>query len=193
MVDYQRLFLAVPWVWVIWRWIIQLFPHFKRETLFTLRYQSWLSDEIVQGDDRRRAAIEVGGGGRKPGRELIMPGSREGGMTENGLGGAAANLILSISDSWSRLVLALLFWNQILTWVSLNLRLLENSALSDMDKYCFSLYFFSRALSCWVVKGVRGFLLALCFLSTHLRGTEGPGRQASAIENLYYKGWSWSF
>ena len=87
-------------------------------------------------------------GGRE-GRPLITPGSREGGIPK-GLGtiGEEANRILSISDSWSRLVLALLFWNQILTWVSESFRLLENSARSEMERYCFSLYFFSRAFSC---------------------------------------------
>ena len=46
-----------------------------------------------------------------------MPGMREGGMP-NGLGskGSEDIRILSISDSCSRLVLARLFWNQILTW-----------------------------------------------------------------------------
>ena len=114
----------------------------------------------------REAAREVGGT-----RLLIMPGSREGGIP-NGLGtrGEEANLILSISDSCSRLVFALLFWNQILTCVSESLRFELNSARSEMERYCFSLYFFSRAFSCWVVKGVRGFLFALCFLRTHLRG-----------------------
>ena len=33
-----------------------------------------------------------------------------------------------------------------------------NSALSDMERYCLSWYFFSSACSCAVVKGVRGFL-----------------------------------
>ena len=33
-----------------------------------------------------------------------------------------------------------------------------NSALSDMERYCLSWYFFSSAWSCAVVKGVRGFL-----------------------------------
>ena len=87
--------------------------------------------------------------GGRDGRPLIIPGSSEGGIPK-GLGtiGEDANLIRSISDSWSRLVLARLFWNQILTWVSESFRLLENSALSEMERYCFSLYFFSRALSC---------------------------------------------
>ena len=69
-----------------------------------------------------------------------------------------------------------------------------------MDKYCFSLNFFSRLFSCWVVKGVLGFLMnivsmqgndnnvdggdggedgfpsylfGLCFLSVHRRGPIG--------------------
>ena len=111
------------------------------------------------------------------GKPFNNPGSNEGGIPYGlGITGEEANLIRSISDSWRRLVFALLFWNQILTCVSLSLRSLENSALSDIDKYCFSLYFFSRALSWAVVKGVLGFLLALCFRSTHLSGpTEGDG------------------
>jgi len=68
----------------------------------------------------------------------------------------------SISASFKRLSLARLFWNQILTWVSLRLRDVENSALSAMLRYCFSRYFFSSVSSCSDVKGVRGFRLALC-------------------------------
>jgi hypothetical protein len=44
----------------------------------------------------------------------------------------------------------------------------ENSALSATLKYCLSLNFFSRASNCWVVKGVLGFRLGLCFLRLHL-------------------------
>ena len=115
---------------------------------------------------KREAASEAGGGS-----PVITPGNSDGGIPK-GLGtiGEEANRIRSISDSCRRLVLALLFWNQILTCVSESLRLELNSARSEIERYCFSLYFFSRAFSCWVVKGVRGFLLALCFLSTHLRG-----------------------
>ena len=120
-----------------------------------------------------KAAREAGGR-LKP--ALRAPGSNDWGIPKGrGMRGAEANLSRSSSDSCSRLVLARLFWNQILTWVSESFRLLENSARSEMERYCFSLYFFSRAFSCWVVKGVRGFLLALCFLSTHLRGRPGAG------------------
>ena len=80
---------------------------------------------------------------------------------------SAAILILSNSASCKRFVLALLFWNQIFTWISVNLKDEENSARSAMLRYCFSLNFFSRERSCWVVKGVRGFLLGLCFLRLH--------------------------
>ena len=92
-------------------------------------------------------------------------------------------LIFSISDSWTRFDFARRFWNQILTWVSVRLRLFENSALSAIDRYCFSWNFFSSDVSCWVVNGVLGFRLGLCFLSAHLRGPKadcagppGPGK-----------------
>lgn len=54
------------------------------------------------------------------------------------------------------------------TCVSVSLRLLENSALSAILRYCLSLNFFSSARSCCVVNGVLGFLLGLCFLRLHL-------------------------
>ena len=71
------------------------------------------------------------------------------------------------------------------TWVSVSFNSAVNSALSAIDKYCFSCkisiyaiiiliiiiilikilllmyltwYFFSKLFNCWVVKGVRGFL-----------------------------------
>lgn len=77
----------------------------------------------------------------------------------------ASEAILSFSSSasWSLLALARRFWNQILTWVSVRVKEDENSALSAMDRYCFCLNFLSRASSCDVVKGVRGFRLVLCF------------------------------
>ena len=135
-----------------------------------------------------------------------MPGMREGGMP-NGLGskGSEDIRILSISDSCSRLVLARLFWNQILTWggemwdemfstrerregthtwVSVSLSSALNSALSEMDRYCFSLYFFSKAFSWEVVKGVLGFLLGLCFLSKHLTGPTGGLRVRSVRQDF---------
>lgn len=80
----------------------------------------------------------------------------------------AAIFIFSNSASCNRFALALLFWNHIFTWVSVSLSDEENSALSAILKYCFSLNFFSRESSCCVVNGVLGFLLGLCFLKLHL-------------------------
>ena len=48
------------------------------------------------------------------------------------------------------------------TCVSVSPSSAVNSALSEMDKYCFSWYFLSRLFSCWVVNGVRGFLEVIC-------------------------------
>lgn len=92
----------------------------------------------------------------------------------------AAILIFSISASCNLLALALLFWNQILTWVSVRWRLLENSALSAIDKYCFSRNFFSKDNNCWVVNGVLGFRFGLCFLRLHFNFGGSP-LLASAI------------
>lgn len=78
---------------------------------------------------------------------------------------SVAILSFSSSASWSLFAFALRFWNQIFTWVSVRVREEENSARSAMDRYCFCLNFLSRARSWDVVKGVRGFLLVLCFLS----------------------------
>ena len=95
----------------------------------------------------REAGSEDGGG--REGRPVITPGSSDGGIPKGlGTSGEEANRIRSISDSWRRFVLALLFWNQIFTWVSDSLRLELNSARSEIERYCFSLYFFSRAFSC---------------------------------------------
>jgi hypothetical protein len=105
---------------------------------------------------------------------LSAPGSSDGGMPNGrGMSGADANRIRSISDSWIRLVLARRFWNQILTCVSVSLSWLENSARSEMERYCFSRNFFSREFSCCVVKGVRGLRLGLCFRRVHLSGPVG--------------------
>lgn len=113
-----------------------------------------------------------------------VPGNRP---KVGGSSGLADSLSFSSSASCRRFAFALLFWNQIftckwtysllilvsimiapgLTWVSVSLRELENSALSAMLRYCLSLNFFSNARSCCVVKGVLGFLLALCFLRAH--------------------------
>lgn len=107
--------------------------------------------------------------------------------------GLLAIFSFSSSASWRRLALALLFWNQILTWVSVRLSEAENSALSAMDRYCFWRNFRSRARSWDVVKGVRGFRLVLCFRSVHfwglilggLGGTFGgdmePGSQGNVV------------
>ena len=68
------------------------------------------------------------------------PPIRDGGMPPNmGLEsmGDEANRIRSNSDSCNRFDLARRFWNQILTWVSVNFKDAENSARSAMDKYCF--------------------------------------------------------
>ena len=51
--------------------------------------------------------------------------------------GEDANRIRSNSDSCNLFDLALRFWNQIFTWVSVNFSDAENSARSAMDKYCF--------------------------------------------------------
>ena len=59
-----------------------------------------------------KAAREAGGRLKL----LRAPGSRDWGMPKGrGMSGAEANLSLSSSDSWSRLVLARRFWNQIFT------------------------------------------------------------------------------
>ena len=49
----------------------------------------------------------------------------------------------------------------------------ENSARSAMDRYCFSRNFFSSAINCCVVKGVRGLRLGLC-LRNWQRSWPGP-------------------
>lgn len=61
----------------------------------------------------------------------------------------------------------------LITWVSVSLSELENSALSAMLRYCLSLNFFSKARSCWVVNGVLGFRFGLCFLRAQ-RTIGGP-------------------
>ena len=125
------------------------------------------------------------------GKPFNNPGSNEGGIPYGlGITGEEANLIRSISDSWRRLVFALLFWNQILTCVSVSLSEAENSARSAMLRYCLARNFFSRAESCCVVKGVRGFRLGLCFRSVHLSGPRlglgmsGPEMEESEVSQL---------
>ncbi len=90
---------------------------------------------------------------------------RPGGIMAGGSIGLDAIFSFSNSASCNLLDFALRFWNQIFTWVSVRLSEAENSARSAMERYCFCLNFFSNANSCWVVKGVLGFLLGLCFLS----------------------------
>lgn len=87
-----------------------------------------------------------------------------------GRSGLDASLNFSSSASCSLLALALLFWNQIFTWVSVRLREFENSALSAMERYCFWRNFLSSDRSCEVVNGVRGLRLFLC-----LRKVQGGG------------------
>lgn len=96
--------------------------------------------------------------------------------------GLAAIFSFSSSASWSLLALARLFWNHIFTWVSVRLSELENSARSAMERYCFWRNFLSRARSWDVVKGVRGFLLVLCFLSGQAGGLSLPA--ITTIENI---------
>ena len=48
-----------------------------------------------------------------------------------------------------------------------------------MLRYCLSRYFFSRALSWAVVKGVRGLRLGLCLRRVHLSGPLGGRRDMS--------------
>lgn len=95
-----------------------------------------------------------------------------------------AILIFSISASFSLFSLALLFWNHILTCVSVRFREEENSALSAMERYCLDRNFRSRAKSCWVVKGVLGLRLLLCFRSVHFTGNFGnsPGSEKNKLD-----------
>lgn len=88
--------------------------------------------------------------------------------------GLAAIFSFSSSASCRRLAFARRFWNQILTWVSVRFKELENSARSAMDRYCFCRNFLSSAKSCDVVKGVLGFLLVLCFLKGQAGGLSLP-------------------
>ena len=62
---------------------------------------------------------------------------------------------------------AYLFWNQILTWVSLKSSDCENIALSLILKYCFALNLRSNDWSWLAVNGVRGLRLLLCLRSVH--------------------------
>lgn len=91
--------------------------------------------------------------------------------------GFAAIFSFSSSASCSLFALALRFWNQILTWVSVRFRELENSARSAMERYCFWRNLRSRARSCDVVKGVLGFRLVLCFRRVQVVGLICPREQ----------------
>ena len=53
------------------------------------------------------------------------------------------------------------------TWVSVSDNDDENSALSDMERYCFFRNLFSNATSCSLLNGVLGFRLGLCFRNGH--------------------------
>ena len=50
------------------------------------------------------------------------------------------------------------------------------------------LNFFSSELSCWVVKGVRGFLLGLCFRSVHRMGPGGGLNRISIKKKVVNRG-----
>lgn len=96
--------------------------------------------------------------------------------------GFAAIFSFSSSASCSLFALALRFWNQILTCVSVRFRELENSARSAMERYCFWRNLRSRARSWEVVKGVRGFRLVLCFLRVQVVGLTCPREQRMGSE-----------
>lgn len=113
----------------------------------------------------------------------------KGRLNPDGNMGFAAILSFSSSASCSLLALALRFWNQILTWVSVRLRELENSALSAMDRYCFWRNLRSRASSWEVVNGVRGFLFVLCFLRVQAVGLRCPARKRKASYHKSRESW----
>ena len=77
-----------------------------------VQVQGW---EVVTAEDAKMLGNMLAMPPETPAPD--MPGIKEGGIPK-GLGnkGIEEILILSISDSCSLLVLALLFWNQILTW-----------------------------------------------------------------------------
>lgn len=100
--------------------------------------------------------------------------------------GLVAIFSFSSSASWSLLAFARLFWNQILTCVSVRFSELENSARSAMDRYCFWRNFLSSASSCDVLNGVRGFRLLLCFLKGHAGGLRRPDKtNNNNVKNFY--------
>ena len=74
------------------------------------------------------------------------------------------------------------------TWVSVSFSWAENSARSEMDKYCFSRNFFSSELSCAVVKGVRGLRFGLCLRRRHRKGPTGglSGRSPEPAFKIYF-------
>lgn len=87
--------------------------------------------------------------------------------------GEDAIRIRSISDSCNLLVFARRFWNHIFTCVSVSFSEDENSALSEIERYCFWRNFFSSSISCFVENGVRGFRFGLCFRRVHFKGPSG--------------------
>ena len=105
--------------------------------------------------------------------------------------GEEAMRIRSISDSCNLLVFARRFWNHIFTCVSVSFSEDENSALSEIERYCFWRNFFSSSISCFVEKGVRGFRFGLCFRRVHFKGPNGI-LGASEIHNVAYNMW-WKY
>ncbi len=99
-------------------------------------------------------------------------------------------MIVLVFDLNLMLLLRLVKVIQRLTCVSVRFKLLENSALSAIDKYCLVLNLRSSARSCCVVKGVRGFLLLLCLRRAHLTAILGgsPGSREKKVQktNNYF-------
>lgn len=124
--------------------------------------------------------VPIWAGGGMPAKKAGPPNPKDGSI------GLAAILIFSISASLSRFSFALRFWNHILTWVSVRFKEEENSARSAIERYCFDRNFRSRAKSCWVVKGVRGLRLLLCFRNWHFIGNFGssPGSEKNKIKQM---------
>lgn len=125
--------------------------------------EAWLN-----GPDRSRGGgicadiPGINGGGWVPDRPSAKAAAAAGRSA-----GRAASRSFSISASFSRFSFARRFWNQIFTWVSVRLSDEENSARSAIDRYCLARNFRSSDNNCWVVNGVRGFRLFLCFRKAH--------------------------
>lgn len=107
--------------------------------------------------------------------------------------GLEAILNFSISASLSLFSLARLFWNQILTWVSVRLREDENSARSAIDRYCLERNLRSRDRSCWVVKGVLGLRLLLCLLRWQVRGVGFGDAPSEPEKKMNFLGFVYTF